>query len=336
MKPRSFALMGHDVAAAGRGGSSTAEAGISVEVDAVLRTLEALRERGLRFVPWREFVARRNRDPVGLLTFDDGFAGLHHELAPRLARNGVPALVFLVTSSYEMERDPFPFWLFALRDAWPGLAVEARHAAESVPAMQRVLEAEQTQLPALLARPLAEGVAVFSARLDHRERNALGTQLNALGFLPRLTLSREQIEDMRGADGIEFGAHSVNHPPFSRLPNAEVEREILGSCRSLATLLGCAVEDVPFAYPFGDATPHAAEVVRRRCPAGFVTGERAVTPLDPVSLIPRITLDADTLRRIDAASLTADAFQSVSERAKLHARPWVRWLRGRPSPEERA
>lgn len=69
------------------------------------------------------------------------------------------------------------------------------------------------------------------------------------------------------AAGIEIGAHAVSHRRLSTLSADAATREVLDGRRWLEDLLSRPVRS--FAYPFGEATPATARLVRERFEAGF-------------------------------------------------------------------
>jgi peptidoglycan/xylan/chitin deacetylase (PgdA/CDA1 family) len=69
------------------------------------------------------------------------------------------------------------------------------------------------------------------------------------------------------AAGVEIGAHSVSHVRLSALGADAATREVRDGRRLLEDLLACPVRS--FAYPFGDAPPAAARLVREHFDAGF-------------------------------------------------------------------
>lgn len=107
------------------------------------------------------------------------------------------------------------------------------------------------------------------------------------------------------AQGIEVGAHTVNHRPLTKVPEDELEEEIAGS----ATLLERAGLPRPrtFSYPYGEWSPAIAAVARDAGYEASFTVEPGVVAAgaDPHAL-PRIEVHAgDTPRRLRRKLLTA-------------------------------
>ena len=109
--------------------------------------------------------------------------------------------------------------------------------------------------------------------------------------LPRRLLDAGALAEAASA-GIEIGAHSVSHRPFSYLALDDVTREILDSRAQLEDLLGRRVRS--FAYPYGDAPPSSIRVVQEHFDAGFGIRLAFVTPRSRPEIYERI--DAYYLR----------------------------------------
>lgn len=107
------------------------------------------------------------------------------------------------------------------------------------------------------------------------------------------------------AQGVEVGAHTVNHRPLPKVPEAELGEEIAGS----ATLLEQAGLPRPrtFSYPYGEWTPSIARVARDAgYEASFAIDPGVVTVGSDPHTLPRIeVLASDTPRRLKRKLLTA-------------------------------
>jgi len=78
---------------------------------------------------------------------------------------------------------------------------------------------------------------------------AVGTLYIATGFVGRP--DHVSAGDLRAAqlDGMEIGAHTIDHVDLTKLPNARAQYEIAGSAQALAVMLGRP--PTSFAYPSG-------------------------------------------------------------------------------------
>lgn len=177
------------------------------------------------------------------VTFDDGYLDNYTHAFPALRRHGVPATIFLATDYVGGRRR---LWhdrvlgafktgtagRFTLPEA--GLTGQPMESArERIDLAFRVLAWLKTFPPAGRDERI---LAVYAAcRADESDGE-------------RLMLNWDEVGEMtRG--GVEFGAHTLTHPILSTLPEAEMEREILGSRREMERRLGAPVR--LFAYPNG-------------------------------------------------------------------------------------
>lgn len=94
------------------------------------------------------------------------------------------------------------------------------------------------------------------------------------------------IGDLRAAqaDGMEIGAHTVDHVDLTKLPAARVQQEIEGSARAVDASIG--VEPATFAYPSGKFTAQIArDVAMDHFKTAVTTNAgRLITGADPYEL----------------------------------------------------
>ncbi len=227
-----------------------------------------------------EFIARvRAGRPLGgvaTVTFDDAYAGVFVHAWPLLRDLGVPATVFVVAEAPEQRA---PFWWDhpdithrtgpAPRERWLGdLAGDASRIAS-----------------ALALSPMMPGRVPDS----HRPAgwDAITTAASA---------------------GLDIGVHSATHRTLSRLDNAELEREIVGSRATIGARLG--ITPTFFAYPYGVWDVRVRDAVHAAGYRGAVTLDYGL-----------VTAGADpwALRRVNIPSgITLRAFEAWI--AGLHPR----------------
>ncbi|HEX6201449.1 MAG TPA: polysaccharide deacetylase family protein [Thermoanaerobaculia bacterium] len=152
-----------------------------------------------------------------LVTFDDGHASVLAEAAPRLARRGWGAAVFVVAGT--LDGDEGWWWEEARRSG--GAAWVRQLKALPDAERRRVLAAERGGAP---APPPADALATAD--------------------LPRLA-----------ALGVEVGSHTWSHPILPRCEDAVVREEVERAHARLAAALGGQPRF--FAYPNGDFDPRA-------------------------------------------------------------------------------
>jgi glycosyltransferase involved in cell wall biosynthesis/peptidoglycan/xylan/chitin deacetylase (PgdA/CDA1 family) len=90
------------------------------------------------------------------------------------------------------------------------------------------------------------------------------------GYALRPCLSAEQIQHW-SRKGIEFGAHSRNHPDLTTLEEPELRDEVAGSRSDLERISGSPV--ISFAYPYGPYTAAVADCVGQHFDLAFTTDD---------------------------------------------------------------
>lgn len=90
------------------------------------------------------------------------------------------------------------------------------------------------------------------------------------GFSLRPCMNADQIRYW-AAHGIDFGAHSRNHPDMTKLTEAEVRGELAGSQADLEEITGTRI--ISFAYPFGHYDDVAAKCAGEQFALAFTTDD---------------------------------------------------------------
>ncbi len=104
-------------------------------------------------------------------------------------------------------------------------------------------------------------------------------------FRDRALLSWSQIDELNRA-GVRFGAHGMTHRSLRGLSPEETREEILNSKRTIEDRTGVEVDC--FAYPYGEHTPTAAEIVADHFRIGVTTELAYVGEEDVPEELPRI------------------------------------------------
>jgi peptidoglycan/xylan/chitin deacetylase (PgdA/CDA1 family) len=195
------------------------------------------------------------------ITFDDGYEDTYLHACPILHRYNVPATVFLATGL--MDSDD-PMWNDAIgtvirNTTCPVLDGVPGCAPLPLTTTQQRLQTLERTLEALKVYPPAE-----RAELTRQIGRTLKVPV-ARG--PRM-LRWEQVREMH-THGIEFGAHTVNHPILTSIPEAEAAHEISESKRCIEERLQAPVAH--FAYPNGRARDFDETTKRLVRQAGFST-----------------------------------------------------------------
>lgn len=215
------------------------------------------------------------------VTFDDGSADLHEHAFPILRSAGVPSTVF-ATTGYLDSGDPFWFELAAhlMMRVEPG-SVRLTECARRLPHADSLTErrAALREIHQVLKQMPNDRRAIVVADWRRRFARLLGPSATAL-LRP---LSWDQVAEM-SAGGVDFGAHTVNHPNLTKLDDAELRWELEASRDALQRRLGKPIRT--FAYPIGTTNAYDSRVVRATEAAGYrlaVTYRPGVNWLDAFS-----------------------------------------------------
>ena len=215
--------------------------------------------------------SRAARDPdVAVVTFDDGYVGVHEEALDVLRDLRIPATVYVPTGFVGTRRRLAHDRLFAT------LAELRRRrllpqAAGLPPGPQALLDAcagdgPGSTLDQLVARLPHEALLEVAAALERR----LGMREEDLPDDTRI-MSWDDLRALRAAD-VGVGGHSVNHAVLANVSLARARSEVQGCRDDIATRLG--EPPLHFAYPNGYHTPAVRRIVAE---CGFVS---AVTTED--------------------------------------------------------
>ena len=222
----------------------------------------------------------RGSRPASMITFDDGYADNYQLAFPVLRREGVPAMIFVVTSLVEQGR--VGWWdiiaylirrctrpLLQLDGASFSLPAQARLAADHFQERMKLEPASQT-------RDLLERLASACEVTPPTE----GAQHQEM-------ITWEQAREM-DAGGFAVGAHTHTHRVLGTLTEEE-QREELGKSREiLEARLGRPVHAV--AYPVGGQahlhgqTPALARAAGYRAGFTYLTGHNRWGRLDPLQI----------------------------------------------------
>jgi peptidoglycan/xylan/chitin deacetylase (PgdA/CDA1 family) len=226
------------------------------------------------------------------ITFDDGYRNVATNAFPVLARLGLPSTVFLATGTVGTDRILWPdalYLAFAATRA-PALDLSAfGHGVRRLATDAERAVAYDLAVHALKALPAAEK----DARLEETLR-ALGAD-PAPRPGPFRALTWDDVRGLAASGLVEFGGHSVTHDLLSRLPDAEVVRQVAESHATVAARTGRP--PVAFAYPngraidFDDRAQAAVRGAGLRWALSTVEGH-ATPASDPLAL-PRMGIGAD-------------------------------------------
>lgn len=216
------------------------------------------------------------------ITFDDGYADNATVALPILRRHRMSATFFIATGFLNGGR------------MWNDTIIEAvRRTAEG-----NTLNFQGSGLPPLDTASLEARRSAISQilkalkYLPFEERQHRADALAAGAALPRdLMMTSEQVRDLL-RNGMEVGAHTVNHPILARMEDGRAHAEIRDSKHALETITGCPV--TVFAYPNGkpgtDYLAHHVHMVEElNFDAAVSTAWGTATTNTPRYELPRFT-----------------------------------------------
>ncbi len=180
---------------------------------------------------------------AAVITFDDGYRDNYLLAYPILRKYGVPATIFLATGHIDHGT---PFW-------WDRVSYAVSNTARQQLELGRLgthrfQTATERWLTARVIRNRLKDL------LDGDKNLAIEDLVSQLGVdmpgsLARgLLLSWDQIREM-SQNGIDFGAHTVNHPTLIGMSPEQARDEIVCSQRRIAEVVDRPVDT--FAYPDG-------------------------------------------------------------------------------------
>jgi peptidoglycan/xylan/chitin deacetylase (PgdA/CDA1 family) len=211
-----------------------------------VRLLGYLQQR-FRVVPLETFFRGQTEEadksrPWCLLTFDDGWRDTYTTAYPWLKKLGMPATVFLATGSIEGRGG---FWVEQLKRSWriPSSRAQMKSVLSQVSAQNRCQVVDLEDIVEWLKHMPTEKRHSLLGRLLAPEAN--GDSSDEVDSM----LTWNQVIEM-SQNGMEIGAHTVNHPLLSYESDTTVERELCISKQTLEEKLGKKVHT--FAYPNGD------------------------------------------------------------------------------------
>ncbi|MEM9408968.1 MAG: polysaccharide deacetylase family protein [Acidobacteriota bacterium] len=251
---RVFVLEYHDVSAGG------AEPEGTISAQRFGNHLDSLRAKH-QVVPLSEAIGAltssdRLESDLVAVTFDDGYLENYTTAWPELRDRGLSGAIFLTSGFLDGDE----LWFDA-----------ARRLLQQVRSSPEVLTPLATSsLARIFGKwPLfteTEHLVEHLKYVDIAERDELLHMLReAVETAPAAMqpLTWDQVREM-GAQGMEFGGHTVTHPILSMLDAAAQEREIESSASRVREELGR--DDRLFAYPNGserDYDGNTLEIVRR-------------------------------------------------------------------------
>jgi peptidoglycan/xylan/chitin deacetylase (PgdA/CDA1 family) len=217
--------------------------------------------------PPGEATGRRERDPA-VVTFDDGYAGVHEHALPILRELRLPAIAYVPTAYVGTDHRLLHDRLHASLAELGGRRLDLAQAGLARP-QQALLDRYAAHPAAALDRLIRDVPHEQLVALADALEGRLGLDERALPAPTRL-MSWEQLADLKAA-GIDVGGHTVHHVELVNVPLARARAEIQGCRRDIAERLGSPPRH--FAYPNGYYTPQVREAVADTGFVSAVTGQ---------------------------------------------------------------
>lgn len=175
------------------------------------------------------------------ITFDDGYADNHDIALPILQRHGLPASFFIATGYLDGGRMWNDTVIGCIRHTQRS-SIDVEPLGISGLPTQTVAErraAIDQLLPLIKYKTLAERETV----IQHLRQSCGGPALP-----DTLMMRRTQVQALHRA-GMEIGAHTVNHPILTALPDAQARQELQQGRDALQNITQAPVSTL--AYPNG-------------------------------------------------------------------------------------
>jgi peptidoglycan/xylan/chitin deacetylase (PgdA/CDA1 family) len=267
-----------------------------------LDELLAMLESG---APWRE--------PVALITFDDGYRDNFEVAVPILREQGVPATFFLPTAFLEAPR--LPWWdrvAYAIKQTRvPTLRLERGPDGGASP-LSIDLEAmpRSAAIVAIIRAFLDDTIADERWFLDQLFARA-EVAVDGESLARTLFTSWDQVQSLAGADpSLSIGSHGHSHHKLAGLDEDSQRRELTESKRILETRLGCEV--AALAYPYGWPGSYTSRTRALAIEAGYRAAFASLEGINRADC-----LDPYDIRRLGVGS--GDSPALLRARSALHA-----------------
>ncbi|MFN3404337.1 MAG: polysaccharide deacetylase family protein [Cytophagaceae bacterium] len=178
--------------------------------------------------------------PSVFISFDDGFRQVHDVVAPILIQKGIPATVFLNSSTLDNKDLMFRNKASLIMNLISGRDFSIKEFNEKS-GMRMESKSDLSSF--------VRSIRYFQKeKLDEIARFA-GVDFNDFLKSYRPYLNSEQVRNLL-TSGFDIGAHSIDHPLYSEIPLEEQVRQTTTNINFLKEKFG--INSCSFAFPFTD------------------------------------------------------------------------------------
>lgn len=183
------------------------------------------------------------QSPSFHLSFDDGLRGVYTVAAPILQRHGIPATVFVNTAFVDNADLFFRYKAALIVEQLSRYGVEHK-IAEKADAILRRTGLDKGTLPFRVLK------------VDYLKRAVLDeiAELLDMDFTKFLKEQKPYLDSAElnklKEQGFSIGSHSIDHPYYSQLNEAEALQQTIDSCNFVQKHF--QMQNRYFAFPFGD------------------------------------------------------------------------------------
>lgn len=175
------------------------------------------------------------------ITFDDGLSNFYDVVAPILKKRNIPATVFVNTGFVNNNSLFYRYKVVLLLEVYKKLGTKEKMNFEKI---LKKYNTENLKIDA------------FLLNIDYYNKFILDELAQSIGYsfsnylkLEKPYLSKSQLIELMD-DGFTIGAHSVDHPFYYKISEAEQLNQTRDSIAYLQTELG--VDYKVFSFPFAD------------------------------------------------------------------------------------
>jgi peptidoglycan/xylan/chitin deacetylase (PgdA/CDA1 family) len=224
---------------------------------------------------------------AAIITFDDGYSDNYTIAYPVLKKHGVSALIFITTDFVGLSKPSF----------WDVAACAFAHTEKTSAILP--LTGEQTWSNDREKHSVMMRWIEMLKTVPEAEKQEYARQLpvvlaveSAITLCQDVFMTWDQVREM-GANGIEFGSHTLTHPIMTRIPHEQVKRELVESKQLIEQEIGKPV--VTFAYPNGGPEDFNPGIIAELRDAGYMM---AFSLMPGYNRYPALRQDPYTIRRI--------------------------------------